>query len=331
MSPTDLTATEDTDLEELRFDARDLAEAVTAGEADAVARVLASHPRYGGRGRSRLDIRSFNLWDAQATLARELGYESWRELVTHHEVEAFGEVAERWSDRAGTGLIARALRAAAELGEPSAGPVHVLLALLDPPEPTRAASVLADLGIDRDRVLAGRLGPAADTNDGTRASSSLNHIVGFAAGLAAGLGRRDVDDTCALLSLVYQSSRTVGIADLDLDGDEIVDGLLRRGAEVPLASPPLPPDPRRPLGPTVFVPAEDRSAVARALSDHDPAAVGSWGWNVSAWKAGWVWFVGPEDLAIAEIARAVVAEASTVIELPFAEAMAQEDQARSAA
>ncbi|MDY7106330.1 MAG: hypothetical protein S0880_34535 [Actinomycetota bacterium] len=321
----------DIPLDELRFEARELADAVTIGDADAVARVLASHPKYGGRGRSRLDVRSFTLWDAQATLARELGHESWRDLVTHHETEAYGEPDERWSERAGAGLMARALRAAAELGEPSAGPAHVLLALVDPPEPTRAARVLAELGIDREWVLERRSAPESDTVDGTRASSALNHIVGFAAGLAAGLGRCDVDDTCALLSLVYQSSRMVGIADLDLDGDEIVEALLARGAEVPLASPPLPPDPHRPLGPAVFVAGEDRGALARALTDHDPSAVGSWGWNVSAWKPGWVWFVGPEDLAIAEIARAVVVDASSVIELPFADAMRQEDLARSAA
>ena len=69
------------DLGQLRTRAKELRRAVSREVPDAVARVTASHPGFAERPP---DPARFTLRDAQLTIAREAGFDSWHDLV--HEV-----------------------------------------------------------------------------------------------------------------------------------------------------------------------------------------------------------------------------------------------------
>jgi hypothetical protein len=64
-------------LEQLRKQAKELLRAALAGDESAVTRIRAIHPRSSDG--------SLNLADAQYTLAREYGFDSWAKLVRHIE------------------------------------------------------------------------------------------------------------------------------------------------------------------------------------------------------------------------------------------------------
>ena len=61
----------------LKNQAKDLKRAVEAGDPEAVGRVREAHP-----GGDKVDVADFALRDAQTTLAREYGFESWHRLNT---------------------------------------------------------------------------------------------------------------------------------------------------------------------------------------------------------------------------------------------------------
>jgi hypothetical protein len=69
------------DLGQLRTRAKELRRAVSRNIPDAVARVTASHPAFAG---VPPEPARFTLRDAQLTIARESGFDSWHDLV--HEV-----------------------------------------------------------------------------------------------------------------------------------------------------------------------------------------------------------------------------------------------------
>jgi hypothetical protein len=96
------------ELDQLRRRAKDLRRAVVAGEEAAAARVVAAHPKYVDRPADRLQPAAFTLRDAQATLACELGFGSWHELVDTVEVERETS-RQRWDpERAGGRWFGRA-------------------------------------------------------------------------------------------------------------------------------------------------------------------------------------------------------------------------------
>jgi len=70
------------DLDQIRIQAKALKLALLVGEQTALDRVLASHPKFAGRPAARLEGWTSTLRDAQATIARELGFGSWKALIT---------------------------------------------------------------------------------------------------------------------------------------------------------------------------------------------------------------------------------------------------------
>ncbi|MGC2241216.1 MAG: hypothetical protein WA726_10295 [Acidimicrobiia bacterium] len=66
---------------QLKKQAKDLKDAVAALDAAAIERVLASHPSHSSG--AEFDPAAFTLRDAQATLAREYGFDGWNRLNTH--------------------------------------------------------------------------------------------------------------------------------------------------------------------------------------------------------------------------------------------------------
>lgn len=98
---------EQSDLDQVRIRAKELKQALVAGEQTALDRVLACHPKFAGRPAERLEGWTFTLRDAQVTIARELGFDSWNALVT----ELSDVDLPRWNP---TSLFRYTSRAAAE-------------------------------------------------------------------------------------------------------------------------------------------------------------------------------------------------------------------------
>ncbi len=72
-------------LENLKKQAKTLQKAWSAGEAEAIARLRASHPQYGGLSDEQLRAIKPRLTDCQLVLAREAGFKSWPQLKVNVE------------------------------------------------------------------------------------------------------------------------------------------------------------------------------------------------------------------------------------------------------
>jgi ankyrin repeat protein len=70
-------------LRQLRNQAKDLLQALQAGEAEAIRRIAASHPRFSGSSQAEIAAAEIVLADAQLVIARELGFDSWPRLKKH--------------------------------------------------------------------------------------------------------------------------------------------------------------------------------------------------------------------------------------------------------
>lgn len=134
----------DSDLRRLRDEARELKRGVSAGDATAIARVLASHPKYAGRPSERLRPAALTLPDAQATIACEQGFATWSDLVDRLSLSSTNRPLLRWDDGFSYALLRRASAEASALGHSWCGPEHLLLALLNPAEATSASAVLIE-------------------------------------------------------------------------------------------------------------------------------------------------------------------------------------------
>jgi ankyrin repeat protein len=72
-------------LRQLRNRAKDLLQALQAGEPDAVRRIRESHPRFSGSSQAEIAAAETVLADAQFVIAKELGFDSWPRLKKHFE------------------------------------------------------------------------------------------------------------------------------------------------------------------------------------------------------------------------------------------------------
>lgn len=298
------------DARPLRTQAKELKRALTAGDAEARQRVLEFHPKFAGRPAERMEGWTFTLRDAQATVAREYGFDSWKALVE----ETPGVEHPRWGDVDSTIVVGRAFEAARTAGNRWVGHDHVLLALLNPPEPTHAADVLAEMGVTHEEVLA-RLtetSPAEGSDrDSARPNPTFHKVIGVARGLAIGMGSESLDDEHLLLALVY-GERDGELMTTHLDGDDVFDGLRGRGVPVPSLAPPVASTPIGPLGSWVYFPTDEFPAVTRALVELYPPRSVLWGTNRSKWKAGYWYVQGEDEIPMEEIVRGVVTDPSTV-------------------
>jgi ankyrin repeat protein len=72
-------------LRQLRNQAKDLLQAVQAGEPDAIRRIGQSHPRFSDSSQAEIAAAEIVLADAQLVIARELGFDSWPRLKKHFD------------------------------------------------------------------------------------------------------------------------------------------------------------------------------------------------------------------------------------------------------
>lgn len=148
-------------------------------------------------------------------------------------------------------VMHRALREAIRLGHPSAGAVHVVLALLDEDHPSLARDVLVEHGLDRAHVqaLADRQyrhrGAGAPPGGGATAGPLWHETAGRAQGLAAALGADDPE--LVLLALLWQpGDRWFAdvLASAQTSREAVVATLGSRRAPVPPGPPPPLPPPK---------------------------------------------------------------------------------------
>ena len=297
------------DAGQLRTQAKELKRALVSDDPDAKDRVLRFHPKFAGRPAERMEGWIFTLRDAQATIAREYGFESWKKLL--HEIE--GERVKRWGE-ADLTVLRRAFEEARAVGNRWVGHDHVLLALLNPPAPTQAADVLAELGVTHDEVVS-RLAevspPEGSDHDGAHANPTYHQVIGLARGLAIGMGSESVNDEHLLLALVY-GERGGDLLTTQLDGDDVLDGLRAREVPVPTLAPPLSTVLVGRWGQWVYFPGDEFAAVSRAVAERYPPRSIFWGTNRSKWKAGYWYVHGEDEIPMEEIVRGAVSDPSIV-------------------
>ena len=311
------------DLGQLRKRAKDLKRAVLAGDAAAVDRVLRWHPKYAGRPADRFVPARMSLRDAQATLARELGFPGWRDLVEAAERAGQGQAAPRWSRQADHALLRRSFDQAQRLGQGWCGPEHVLLALLDPPGPTVAATVLREAGLTAEAVaerLRRTTGAAGGTPRGIATNPAWGACAGMAQGVALAAGSREVRDEHALLALVYEGRLDDLLDDGgDLAPAELVARLAEHGVAVPALLPPEAPPPAGPPGPRVYFPCADHARVTKGLAERVRPGV-RWGWNTDG-DGRRCWAGGEDEADLPALVRSLVTDPTAVEVVPFEEAL----------
>ena len=307
------------DLTAARREAHELRASVKAGDRAAIDRVLASHPKYAGRPESRLRTNSFSQGDALAVIARERGYDSWRALCADGDEPG----AVRWRPTS-PNVYDRAVQEARQRDDVYCGDHHLLLAVLQPPEPTIASRVLATLGLRADEVAAQLpRGERTREDDSLVLNPAFQMSVAFAQALALAQGI-PVGDEHVLLTLMYRNEGET-LTSHDIDPDEAYDELARHGVIVPAARPPVARTPLGPFGPRVYLSGDDFSAVIDALSEQSGST--RWGWNVSQWRPGQYWIDSEDEIDAAAIVRAAVADASLVDVVPFEVASRAEREA----
>jgi len=316
------------DAGQIRIRAKELQRALTGGDPDARQRVLESHPKFAGRPAERMEGWTFTLRDAQVTLAREYGFDSWKDLMG--EVE--GEGVTRWRVDRWTSAVERSMKLAHQLGHRFVVGEHVLLVLLSPMEPTPASELLTDLGMTYDDVLERlermRVG-IDDEEKGTRSTPVFHMLSSFAQGLAVGMGATTITDEHVLLAISYVDPAGDNLlVNFGFDSDDLVDGLRARGISVPRLAPPVMSPPSGPWGSTVYFLIEDSSGVFEELRDRFPPGTALWGTNTSTWKEGYIYVHGEDEIPMEAIVKGVVRDPATVEVLSFEEAIAGEGEGR---
>jgi hypothetical protein len=310
------------DLHQLRIQAKELKRALEAGEQEALDRVLACHPKFAGRPAERMEGWPFTLRDAQVTLARELGFDSWKALST-----GVGG-APRWDPTVSSAIIRRAFAEAQDLRHGYCTDLHFLLAILKPPAPTASSEILVELGLSygtvRDRIV--QWYRPRRKRAGTSSTPTFQLILGWAQGIAIGMGVSRFNDEHVLLAIVYGDhggeSRLVGFG---IDPDEVVARLRARGIQTPQLQPPAASTPTGPLGPWVYFPKEKWSDVTQELAKDFPPGTAHWGTNRSKWKHGHWYVHGEDQIPMETIVRRAVKDRKSVEVLPLNEGIALEN------
>ena len=188
------------DVAQIRRQAKDLRALALGGDRIARERIRRTHPRFG-RGRiADADLVGFTLRDAQLCLARELGFDGWREVLSY----AQGNVDvdrpwRRWPDELTHGISRRAERVSREAGHRHIGPEHALGALLRVDEKTLASEVLDEFGINWELWIARRKIEGVEER-GRRFNPAWYRLLGMAEGIALADGADRMADEHLLLA-----------------------------------------------------------------------------------------------------------------------------------
>lgn len=308
------------DLNQLRSQAKELKRAFEQGEQRALDRVLEFHPKFAGRSARRLEGWKFSLRDAQATIARETGFESWRALLDAVE----GGAPKRWMSDPSGDISRRAFAEAQKLRHRWCSTDHFLLALLNPQNSTPSLEVLNELGMTYQSV-SGRVAAwdrKQKRKTGTSSTPAYQFILGWAQGIAIGMGATTFTDEHVLLAIVYGDlGGESQLVWYDIDPDEVVTGLRSRGVAIPSLGPPVATVHFGPWGPWVYFPVADFNAVTRELAKRHPPGTVHWGTNKSKWKRDYWYVHGEDEIEMEEIVRSAVTKKEMVEVLSHEEAV----------
>jgi len=310
------------DLHQLRTRAKEFKRAFESGDNDAAARVLASHPKFEGRPAERLEGWHLTLRDAQATIAREHGFESWKALLAE-----LGSTP-RWDPSGSSDISGRAFAEAKALRHAHCIDLHFLLALLKPPSSTAAAKALNELGITYERVRREAVDRMREQRRWKGASSSPTYqlILGWAQGIAIGMGMSRLNDEHVLLAIVYGGYGGIARLDsFDIDPDEVVERLRAHGVQTPRLEAPAPEAPTGPSGPWVYFPEEDWGSVTQGLVKDHPPGTARWGTNRSKWKKGHWYVIGEDTIPMEAIVRRAVKDIKSIEVMSFREGNKREN------
>ena len=312
------------DLDQLRTQAKELKRALAEGEEDAKRRVFESHPKFTGRAPERMEGFQFGLRDAQVTLAREHGFESWKELLK----ELQGEEVVRWKDYGEADIIRRAFREAQKNGQRCCSDEHFVLALLDPPEATVAKEVLEDLGVTYDEIadtMARHTRRRRSKDSGITSTPAFQLLIGMAQGISIGMGSSQVTDEHVLIALTFKArepgSPSYGA---NVDADEILTSMSSHGYWIPTVAPPVARTPHGPWGPLVYYPQKDHQLVTQEVLKHYPPGTGVWLTNRSKRREGFWYAFGEDEIPVERLVRRSVKDKAAVEVLPFEEGQRRE-------
>ena len=299
------------DIAQWRDEAKVLRVAVVAGDDAALSRVLAAHPRYVGRPRQRLHTnrQRFTLGDAQWTIAREHGSETWAMLC---------DQGRRWPHRTSGPQQGRAVRIASERGDGHCGPEHLLMALAAPNRPTIASAVLEFVGTDIARLRDRPAIPAPPGRNGVITNPRCLGYVNSAVTFAIAEGADRVTDEHLLLALIYIAPEV--LHSVSADPDEIYDALVQRGAPVPATRPPSSATPRGPYNPLLYVRRADLGVVLDVLRRKHPPGTEHWGFNHSKHNPDESYVISEDEIDIEAIVREALGDGAVYRLESFAEA-----------
>lgn len=253
---------EDVDFDAMLRQAKALKRGVTNGDAEALRRVFAHHPHLAGRDPDRLDPARFNLLDAQATVAREVGFDSWADVVGS-VTEATG--VRRWKRRYPGGPVPRSWAVTRRLHHRSLDGPHILIALCESSGP--AAQALADVGVTVEGLEALVAGARKADDGEVYGSPVASDVFARAEGISIGMGADRVSDEHVLLALLHDptySGQALLIA-LDVDPEEVWEALGARGADMPAVRLQAPHGPMTPPAYVVYFPMEALADVKAAV------------------------------------------------------------------
>ena len=282
------------DIARWRADAKSLRAAVEAGDAAALDRVLAAHPKYVDRPLERLRSHrtKFSLNDAQLTIAREQGVDSWSMLC---------DQGRRWPHPTRGPQQGRAMRIALDRGDRECGAEHLLLALAAPKRPTAASAALAMVDADFDALHL----PAAPPTSDRREVATTPHCVTCvtaAAALAIAEGCDRITDEHLLLALMYTAPEV--LHRVNADPDELYDALVERGVQVPPTRPPAKWSVRGPYNDLfLYVRRNDLGALLKVLRTKHPIGTEHWGFNYSKDDPDEACVISEDEIDIEAIAR----------------------------
>lgn len=294
------------DLDQLRTQAKELKRALAAGDPGALERVVTSHPKYAGRPAERAEGQTFTLRDAQVTIARELGYKSWKALL--EEIDGTGP--RRWNPLSDLQFITRADAEATKMSHGYLGVDHLMLALLHPPQPGLASEVLGALGVTYELVLEGvKKTSRRSRKQGRSVNPALQQLLGRSQGIAIGMGATELSDEYVLLAMLYGEHDRISFF---VDPDDVLAALHSRGFAIPAVWPSVPATPPGPWGPYVYVNWESLSIVTRELAKRFPPRTVLWGINKSKWKRGHWYVHGEDEIPMEEIVTAILPKSTEV-------------------
>jgi len=193
-----------------------------------------------------------------------------------------------------------------------------------PPEPTAAAEVLTELGVTYEGLAEGtkRLSRPRRSKDGVSSTPVYQLISGMAQGIAIGMGSTEVTDEHVLLAMVYgDPSGDARFAGHDLDLDEVIAGLKRRGVPTPRLAAPVAKIPHGPWGPMVYFPEKDFQVVTQEVVKHYPPGTVAWGTNRSKWKTDYWYINGEDEIPMAKLVRGAVKDKQSVEVVSFREGL----------